>query len=358
MTIAEDPPRRRVTRDDVARYAGVSTAVVSYTLNSGPKKVAPATKARVQEAIRVLGYRPNAAARTLKLGSTKMLGLIVPDSSNPFFAQFGHALEDAAAERGYALIIVNSDGPGEELIQSIRNLASRQVDGMLITAQVAMADLAAISEASTRTVLLNQSSAVEGISAIGPELYEGAHTAVRHLIQHGHTRIGFVGDPRASDERQRGWRDALTAAGLAAGPIAGASFSREGGYAAGHTLLASEGRPTAVFVSSDMQAVGVLRAMHEAGITLPDEMAIVSFDGSPDSEYSWPALTTVRQPVTAMAVDAIERLVAKAAPTRFTRYPTELIVRQSCGCRYPYGADAKGGRTSRPDANTSSVRRR
>jgi LacI family transcriptional regulator len=335
MTQVDDASPRRATRADVARYAGVSPAVVSYTVNSGPKTVAPATRARVLEAIRVLGYRPNAAARTLKVGLTKMFGVVVPDSSNPFYALLGHALEDAAAARGYALIVANFDGPPEELAHDIRNLASRQVDGMLIAAGVGMADLAAISQTGTRTVLLNQFEPVTGIPSIGPDLYRDGREAVQHLIWHGHKRIGFVGELGPNDQRHRGWADAISAAGLEAGPVGAGSYTREGGYSAGKKLLAEASRPTAIFVSSDMQATGVLRALHEAGLDLPREMAIVSFDGSPESEYSWPALTTMRQPVREMAVDAIERLISPLDKPEFARYSSQLIVRQSCGCDFP-----------------------
>ena len=323
---------RRPTRLDVARFAGVSPAVVSYTVNSGPRPVAAETRARVQEAIRILGYRPNAAARSLKVGLTKMFGLIVPDSSNPFFALLGHALEDAAAAKGYALIVVNSDGSGEQVARSIRDLAMRGVDGMLITASVSVPILAAITENGTRVVMLNQRTPVDGISAIGPDLYGGAVAAVRHLIGHGHTNISYVGEVDPLSERYRGWKQALVAAGLTPGPVAESPFSREGGYRAAQALIADGNCPTAVFVSSDMQAVGVLRAFHEAGIEVPQQVAIVGFDGSPESEYSWPALTTVRQPVREMALEAIERLVAPADSGGFTLHGTTLLVRQSCGC--------------------------
>ncbi|MET4781756.1 LacI family DNA-binding transcriptional regulator [Glaciihabitans sp. UYNi722] len=326
-----EAPKRRATRADVARYAGVSPAVVSYTVNAGPRPVAAATRARVQDAIRVLGYRPNAAARTLKVGSTTMLGLIVPDSSNPFFAQFGHALEDVAAASGYALLVVNVSNT-KDLALGIRRLASRQVDGMFIAVKLGMADLAALGESGTPAVLLNQSDAVSGLPTIGSDLYEGARQGVRHLIEHGHRTVAFVGESDPSEERQRGWRDALAAAGLELGPIAAAEFTRESGYAAGQSLLTLEQRPTAVFVSSDQQAVGVLRAFHEGGLSLPADIAIVSLDGSPEAEYSWPALTTVVQPVRDMAMDALERLVQPNAPTRFVQYATTLLIRQSCGC--------------------------
>ena len=113
-----------MTRKDVARYAGVSTAVVSYVVNGGPKKVAPATEAKVQDAIRLLGYRPNAAARALKLGSSETIGLVIPDNSNPFFSLLAHAVEDAAAELGFALVLTNSDGNLAKERRNIRNLAA------------------------------------------------------------------------------------------------------------------------------------------------------------------------------------------------------------------------------------------
>ncbi|HEY5179387.1 MAG TPA: LacI family DNA-binding transcriptional regulator [Dermatophilaceae bacterium] len=335
MDTVDAAPARRATRADVARYAGVSPAVVSYTVNAGPRAVAPATRARVLEAIRVLGYRPNAAARALKIGHTKMFGVVVPDSGNPFFVELGRVLEHTATAHGYALIVVNFDGPGHDVASSIRELALRQVDGMIVAAQVSMPTLAAISECGIRTVLINQFSAVDGVPSVGPDLYEGARTGVNHLIWRGHTNIGYVGEMGPPDVRERGWRDALTATGLAAGPAAAAAFSREGGYAAGKQLIADENRPTAIFVSSDFQAIGVLRAIHEAGIAIPDEIAVVSFDGSPEAEYTWPALTTVQQPVAEMAEEAVERLVAPTASDAFSRYPTNLIVRQSCGCGMP-----------------------
>jgi len=222
-----------------------------------------------------------------------------------------------------------------DVASSIRELALRQVDGMIVAAQVSMPTLAAISECGIRTVLINQFSAVDGVPSVGPDLYEGARTGVNHLIWRGHTNIGYVGEMGPPDVRERGWRDALTATGLAAGPAAAAAFSREGGYAAGKQLIADENRPTAIFVSSDFQAIGVLRAIHEAGIAIPDEIAVVSFDGSPEAEYTWPALTTVQQPVAEMAEEAVERLVAPTASDAFSRYPTNLIVRQSCGCGMP-----------------------
>ncbi|HSU48721.1 MAG TPA: LacI family DNA-binding transcriptional regulator [Arthrobacter sp.] len=334
---AVQPPRSVVTRKDVARYAGVSTAVVSYVVNSGPKNVAPATAARVLDAIRVLGYRPNAAARALKLGSSEMLGLIIPENSNPLFAQLAHSVEEAADKLGYALLLANSDGSLAKERRHLRNFLSRQVTAVLLASVAFEPDLADALSADVPIALLNQEKAAPGFAGVGVDLREGAMEAVRHLIWHGHRRIGLVMGSNVTNEadgRERGWLDALAEAGLDEGPIARALFSADGGYGAGKRLLAGAERPTAVFVSSDSQAVGVLRAFHEAGVAIPGDIAVASFDGSPESAFTWPALTTVQQPLTAMAAAAVEAVTAGARPPQpFHRiFPTQLIIRHSCGC--------------------------
>jgi LacI family transcriptional regulator len=336
-TPAVQAPRSPVTRKDVARYAGVSTAVVSYVVNGGPKKVAPATEAKVQDAIRVLGYRPNAAARALKLGSSETLGLIVPDNSNPFFSLLAHAVEDAAAELGYALLLTNSDGNLAKERRNIRNLAARQVDGVLLASVLFEPDLEDLEKADIPSVLMNHGREAEGFNSIGVDLAAGARIAVEHLIGHGHTRIGLVMGTNVSSEidgRELGWLQALNDAGVPEGQIVHSAFTRPGGYIAGQRLLASPNRPTAIFASSDMQAIGILRAVREAGLTVPGDIAIASFDGSVEAEYSWPALTTVEQPVREMAEAAVAALVGagRGAPAQHRIFPTKLHVRQSCGC--------------------------
>jgi LacI family transcriptional regulator len=336
-TSAVHTPRGPVTRKDVARYAGVSTAVVSYVVNGGPKRVAPATEAKVQEAIRILGYRPNAAARALKMGSNQTIGLVIPDSSNPFWALLGHAVEVAAAERGYALLLTNSDNKLDSERRHIRNLAARQVDGVVLASVMFEPDLVELVAAEIPSVLLNHAAIAPGFNSVGVDLEAGARLAVEHLISHGHANIGLAMGITADNEadgREEGWLRALQAAGLPAGPLARDGFDRPGGYAAGQRLLASDNRPTAIFASSDMQAIGVLRAIREAGLSVPEDIAVASFDGSVESEYSWPALTTVEQPVWEMAEAAVSALVGedRKEPPQHRLFPTQLRIRQSCGC--------------------------
>ncbi|WP_415857431.1 LacI family DNA-binding transcriptional regulator, partial [Sinomonas sp. G460-2] len=322
------------TRKDVARLAGVSTAVVSYVVNGGPKRVSPATEAKVRNAIAALGYRPNAAARALKLGSSEMLGMIVPDATNPLFASLAHAVEEAAAERGYALLIANSNGSLATERRLVGNLASRRVDGVFLCSNLFEPDLRDLDAAEIPAVLLNHSAESPGYDSVGVDLRGGARLAVSHLAEHGHRRIGLVIGTNAGgdlDGREVGWRDGVEEVGLAAGPVMRVPFSREGGYRAGKWLLNEGGWPTAVFASSDLQAVGLLRAFHEAGVRIPEDIAVVSFDGSAEAEYSWPLLSTVAQPVDAMARAAVDALLDGGGQKSNRIFPPTLVRRASCG---------------------------
>jgi LacI family transcriptional regulator len=329
-------PQQSVTRDDVARLAGVSTAVVSYVVNEGPKKVAPDTAARVREAIRILGYRPNAAARALRLGASEMLGFVMPDASNPFFVQFAHAVEDAAGSRGHAVLLANSDEDAAKERANIRNLASRKVDGVVIASQLSPSEINDLMDTVVPIVFIDRDSAVEGYDTIGVDFRAAARGAVRHLIEHGHRNIALVmGSASAgggADGRELGWLDALAEAGLPEGAVIRAAFTLAGGYQAGKRLLAGVNPPTAIFASSDLQGIGVLRALHEANIAVPEEVALVAFDNVTETEYSWPPLTTVKQPVKEMAEAAVAKLLEPQTQKSHTLFPTQLIIRRSCGC--------------------------
>lgn len=343
--------KTRVTRDDVARLAGVSSAVVSYVVNGGPKGVSPATEAKVRQAIRTLGYRPNAAARALALGSSEMLAMIVPDAMNPFFASLARAVENAAAERGYTLLIADSQASPSTEHRLIKNFTARRVDGLFICSGLFEPDLRGLEQADIPVVLLNHSTDLTtacspgvargaesaGVSSVGVAFQEGARMAVEHLIGHGHKRIGLVmgtnswGEP---DAREVGWRQGIQEAGLIEGPISRVPFTREGGYQAGQELLACVERPSAVFVSSDLQAVGLLCALHEEGLRIPQDLAIFSFDGAPESEYTWPRLSTVAQPLKELAQSALDTLLTPIPGEghQAKTFPAELILRASCGC--------------------------
>lgn len=333
MPPSSTPPARprRVTREDVARLAGVSVPVVTYALNGGPKNVSAATREKVVAAVAQLGYRPNAAARALRRGRSELLGIIVPNLANPLFAALAHEVEIAAGARGITLIVLSA--PPGEIAAGLDRLAARQVDGVLVATPLRSTDIAAIELTGIRTVLLNQPAAIDGISTIGVDLYGGARLAVDHLVERGHTRIAYLGPATGDQRRHEGWSDAMGAAGLDTSQVLDSPFTRDGGYACGLQVLALDPRPTAVFASSDQIALGALRAFHEAGVRVPEDIAIVSFDDSPDALYSWPPLTSVRQPVSMMADEAVARLLDEG-PTfeqHFHQFPVELAVRASSG---------------------------
>ncbi|HET6743036.1 MAG TPA: LacI family DNA-binding transcriptional regulator [Kribbella sp.] len=318
-------PKDPVTRNDVADYAGVSTAVVSYVVNAGPRKVAPETRDRVLEAIRVLGYRPNATARALRMGTTRTFGLITPDGGNPLFAELAKAIDREAAARGYVVLQTSADGDPETENAKIAELVARQVSGLVL---VAPTDDPALEDVEVPVIAINR--VLPATSSVRPAYREGARRGVEHLIWHGHRRIGLVIGGAGQPEPELGWRDALAAAGLPEGPIARTTFSRGGGYRAGQTLLHDE--PTAIFASSDLQAIGVLRALHEAGARVPEDVALVAFDGTRETEYTRPPLTVVRQPVEQLAREAVSRLIEGEGSTEALTVPTELVLRRSCGC--------------------------
>ncbi len=329
--------RRAVTRDDVARQAGVSTAVVSYVVNNGPKTVAPATAARVRDAIELLDYRPNPSARALRKGRTDIVGLVLADADNPYYTEYASAIGAEAYHRGRALMIATARGDLESEARLVDDLLGRQVDG-IIAASVSHRphEIFSRSFRLPPVVLLDTSGAVPGFAAVGLDGAQGARLAVEHLVGvHGHRRIGIaLGDAPhdLEDPRESGWRDALAAAGLPEGPVARVPWTRDGGYEAGRLLLDAPDPPTAVFACSDLLAVGLLRAGHERGLALPGDLDVVGFDGTKEAEYSWPPLTVVAQPIAAMARAAVALALDPARPTPYHQFEGTLVVRRSCGC--------------------------
>lgn len=328
---------RRTTRADVARRAGVSDAVVTYTLNGGAP-VAAATAERVLRAVAELGYQPNQAARALKSGSARTLGLIIPDGpdpvfANPFFTEFANAVEAATRRRGYALYMTPTPPDQAAVVAQLNDFATRQVDGVMIIPGDGSLDPDIIDRIGLPWLQLATVHEQPGIESLGVDLYEGAVLATEHLISHGHRRIAFVGEVDEHEPRYRGWRDACERHGVEAGPASESGYTRRAGYAAGLALATADPLPAAVFAASDLIALGVLRGLHERGVAIPEQVAIVSFDGSWEAEYSWPALTSVRQPIEEMAEASVSALLDRSSPDerRHRVFSGELILRGSCG---------------------------
>lgn len=320
---------RRATRTDVARRAGVSPAVVTYTLNgSGP--VSAKTAQRVRAAVKELGYRPNLTARSLKLGSTRTLALIVPDGMNPFFNELAQSVELEARRNGYALYMTTSPSNDTATLQHFLEFASRQVDGVLIVPGESITDAVELNEIGLPWVLLDASAPYS--RSISVDLRAGAYAAVEHLIAHGYEDIGFMGTISQEDLRFRGWQDACRAHGLEPRLAIESPYTPNGGRIAADEMLREKRQPRAVFVASDTIAIGVLKRLHERAVAVPGDIAIASFDGSRDAAYAWPGLTTLSQPIEQMAKEAI-RLVLRTIdePAGHQIFDGSLVVRESCG---------------------------
>lgn len=329
--------RRTVTRDDVAREAGVSSAVVSYVVNNGPKTVSPKTAARVRAAIELLDYRPNPSAKALRKGRTDIIGLVLADADNPFYTEYASAIGAEAFARGRAVMIATARHDLGTETRLIEDLLGRQVDGIIATTvSHRPEETFGRSFRTPPVVLLDAAESVPGFAAVGVDGARAARLAVEHLVRvHGHRNVGLaLGEVEGDvmDPRETGWRAALGAAGLPPGPRALVPWTREGGYEAGRLLLDAAEPPSAVFACSDLLAVGLLRAGHERGLAIPGDLAVVSFDGTKESEYSWPPLTAVAQPVGEMARTAVALALDPLRPTPYAQFQGRLVVRRSCGC--------------------------
>lgn len=328
----------RATREDVARAAQVSVAVVSYVVNDGPRPVSAAARKRVLEAILATGYKPNGIARALALGVSGVYGLIVPDISNPFFAAMAHALEEAVSSTGKVLLLGDFGADPSRERELVNTFSNRQIDGLLYIGYDGQPQVGGALTAGIPVVMLDRSATSTSSLSVTVNNVAGANAATRHLISHGYRDIGIVsGPPQLSTARDRttGWHEAMTDAGLTIHPEwnVQSDFSRQGGFAAGRALFSvSSGRPRAVFIANEQQAVGFLAAASSAGIRVPDDIAIVTFDGTDDSKYSCPPLSTVAQPlalIAKIAVDLLGRNTDEGPRNVVCGY--KLVLRASCG---------------------------
>lgn len=335
--------RRRPTQEEVARLAGTSTAVVSYVLNNGPRPVSEDARRRVLAAIAETGYRPNNLARALVSGKSSVLGLVVPDLANPFLAQLAQCLEREFFGRGYSLLIGDSEDDLEREVAAVETMLRQQIDGLVWYSVDQPPPLDVIGSSHLPVVLLNSIPGQYGEREGGRIIYvnsdERAHArmAAEHLIAHGRKRIAHLGGPTGrlnARERSRGWSDAVQSARLEPAGHCSAPFTREGGFAAAPTLLEFE--CDAVVVANEMQATGLLAGLSCAGITVPDDIAVVAMNGTEAAHYTVPSLTAVHLSVEQLAVDIAEALASDAGPTAITT-TAHLVRRESCGCHQSEG---------------------
>ncbi|WP_018545738.1 LacI family DNA-binding transcriptional regulator [Streptomyces sp. LaPpAH-108] len=379
------------TMADVARRAGVSVATVSHVLND-TRPVLPHTRQAVLDAVDALGYTPNTLARSLVTSRTRSIGLAVSAISNPYFTEILQGVEAAALAEGYSLLIADPHDDPEHELKVVQLLHERRVDGMIVAPSARPDELVTyLRRQAVPTVFLDRvitpdgddsgdvdgaagpdrsdqlASRAAGFDQVCAENSEPMARLVTHLAGLGHRRIGLIaGLPGLSttSERITGYRRGLAAAGLPYDADLVVSGSSESAAAERATadLLSRPAAPTALVTANNAMTIGTLRALRERGLSVPDDIALCSFDDFAWADLFSPRLTAIAQPSREMGARAVrvllDRLAAPDRPTRTVRLPCAFVHRTSCGCPEEVrggaeGADARpAGETTEPSAQS------
>jgi DNA-binding LacI/PurR family transcriptional regulator len=320
---------------DVAKLAGVSAQTVSRVSNGFPG-VVESTRRQVLAAMRELGYRPNSAARALKRGEFRTIGVILFNLSTTGNMRTLDAVASSAALEGYATTLMPVTVPTQDEVRgAFTRLGELAVDGIVIIMEVHLLDAATVSLPPRAPVVVVDSNAGDRYSVVDSDQAGGAEAAVRHLLGLGHETVWHVAGPEGSfsaERRVERWRSVLAEAGRPAPEPLRGDWSAESGYRAGQQI-AADPDCTAVFVANDQMALGVLRALHEAGRRVPDDVSVVGFDDIADASSFDPPLTTVHQDfaeVGRRCVEGVLRQIRNDDPETGTALvPTRLVVRES-----------------------------
>jgi LacI family transcriptional regulator len=327
------------TISDVARRAGISAMTVSRVINNSGD-ISPETRERVEKAIADLGYVPNALARSLRFKQTKTLALVLADITNPFFTTLARGVEDAASEQGFSVIFCNTDESESKEAEYLNVVLQKQVDGLLLVPACCSGDsVTFLQEHKATVVVLDRRMSDAKVDTVRCDSEEGAYRLTRHLLDLGHTRIAILSGPPAAStatDRVAGYRRALAEAGLEshAELVYHGEFAQASGHQMALQALAVTPRPTALFAANNFITSGAFRAVREAGLRVPEDISIVSFDDLPMASDMGPFLTVAAQPAYEMGRRATELLLTRlagegpAGPQEIV-LPTEIIVRKS-----------------------------
>jgi len=316
----------------------VSVATASRVAR-GSVAVKSDTRERVERSMRELLYVPPG-----RLPATGVIGLLLPNFENPIFPTIAEALQERTAASGYASILCTTGSAAFREVEYVHMLLDRQVDGMIFVS-CEMTNLsgehdhyARLVDDGARIVFVNGALNAVDIPSVGVDERAAADCATQHLLDLGHTRIGFASGPEfylPAREKAAGWQAALHASGLATdGLVEHDDFSVEGGLHAGRRLLTRPERPTGIICSNDLMAIGVLKAAGELGVSVPQDVSVVGFDGIEAAAWTYPPLTTVEQPIGEIAqtaVDSLRILIEDPRPLPNSYFRPNLRVRQSTG---------------------------
>ncbi|XOV54994.1 ribose operon transcriptional repressor RbsR [Pantoea sp. App145] len=300
---------------DVARLAGVSTSTVSHVINNN-RFVSEQVREKVDQAIRTLNYAPSALARSLKINQTRTIGMLLTASSNPFYSEVVRGVENSCYERGYSLILCNTEGDEERMNRSLETLLQKRVDGLLIMCtetHLPSADI--LNRYPSIPMVMMDWAPFEGRGdIIQDNALLGGELATQHLIDRGYRRIACIAGPQDKTParlRLDGFHKAMSGSGLPVLPgyVVDSDFEFQGGFNAMNQLLTLDPLPEAVFTSNDAMAVGVYHALFQAGLRVPQDIAVMGYDNIELSRYLTPPLSTIHQPKDELGELAIDTLI-------------------------------------------------
>jgi DNA-binding LacI/PurR family transcriptional regulator len=342
--------KNRPTSAQVARRAGVSRTAVSFVLNNVMDQgISAATRERVLQAARELGYEPNAAARMLASGTTGTVALVIPKASHlyvdSFLAQLVASINEECHRHGLKLLIESTEDEGREPGGFVNLVRSRSIDGLIVVnlRTTEHEHLQRVHDAGIPMVVFSRGAMeVENIHTMGNDTTQSARIATEHLLSLGHDRIAYVSfaqrEFRAVSEREQGWREALQARGIDVDPawVEYADIDAMSGYLATQRLIERGGKFTALFAGNDTIAFGAIKALNEAGIRIPQDVALMGYDDIPLAAFATPALSTMRSDPVGHGRDAMHVLLAQmqgesATHGSHVERVAQLVIRDSCG---------------------------
>ncbi len=299
--------------------AGVSTSTVSHVINKD-RFVSDAVREKVEAAIKTLNYAPSALARSLKINQTRTIGMLITASTNPFYSELVRGVERSCFERGYSLVLCNTEGDEQRMNSNLETLMQKRVDGLLLLCTETHQPSQEIMQRypSIPTVMMDWAPFNGDSDLIQDNSLLGGDMATQYLINKGFTRIACITGPLDKTParlRLEGYREAMTRAGLTIreGDEIESDFEFGGGFDAMQALLAMNERPQAVFIGNDAMAVGAYQALYQAGLKIPQDMAIVGYDDIELARYMTPPLTTIHQPKDELGELAIDVLIHRIA---------------------------------------------
>jgi len=334
------------TITDVARRAGVSKSLVSLVMRDA-EHVSPARRLAVKKAAAELGYRPNAMARSLVQRRTHIVGVMVSDLHNPFFADVVAGIQDEAARTGYQVLVNTGNRDAAREVDAMETLLQLRADGVILAGPVVDDEVILRASREVPIVLVGREARAGSVDSVTNDDRAGGEVAVEHCVSLGHSRIAHIdgGHGAGAPDRRRGYEQAMNRLGLSAFVnVVSGTFTEEGGHRGCLELLRARPRPTAIFVSNDLAAIGALNAIEESGLRVPEDVSLVGYDNTSLAALRHISLTTIHQPRVDMGQLALRTLLervdhGRAEPARVVLSPS-LVARASTAGPRADGLDA------------------